>query len=140
MTSPPSSSRAADAAGPPPPPSELEAERNHLLRSTAKLEESVLIIKAAIAGGDPDRELRAALSVDVVLIAKQRARAAAIADELRRLGGAAAAGLEAAAEPRWLTGERREGGRRDGASAGATTPPAPAGDPAAPEAPPGVWL
>lgn len=68
-------------------PSELEAERDRLLRSIAKLEASNVELRAAIEGGDTDPVLRESIGENIVLLAKQKARASALADEVARLGG-----------------------------------------------------
>ena len=67
--------------------SELEAERDRMLRSIAKLEASNVELRAAIDSGDTDPVLRESIGENIVLLAKQKARAAALADEVARLGG-----------------------------------------------------
>ena len=119
--------------------SELEVERDRVLRSAAKLEESNAELKAAIAAGEDadDRELRTAFGENIVIIAKYRARAAALEEEARKARGVRGSGASVAVEPQWLarpeSGERGGGERGGGgsgtaaaaAAAAAAAPPPP---------------
>ena len=116
--------------------SELEMERDRVLRSAAKLEESNAELKAAIAAGEDDdaagggRELRTAFGENIVVIAKYRARAAALEEEVRKARGVRGSGASVAVEPQWLArpesgAERGGGGAGSGtAAAAAAAPPA----------------
>lgn len=64
----------------------MEIERDRLLCSLQHLERSVKELKQAIAE-DPDPEYKAAISEDLVVIAKQRARVQCLEDEIKRAKG-----------------------------------------------------
>lgn len=64
----------------------LEIERDRLLTSLSHLERSVVELKAAQAQ-DPDPEYKAAISENLVVIAKKRARVACLEDEIKRAKG-----------------------------------------------------
>lgn len=66
----------------------LEIERDRLLLSNQHLERSVQELKQAMLE-DADPEYKAAISENLVVIAKQRARVASLADEIRRAKGLA---------------------------------------------------
>lgn len=65
----------------------LEIERDRLLCSLQHLERSVKELKEAFAE-DPDQEYKAAISENLVVIAKQRARVQCLEDEIKRAKGA----------------------------------------------------
>lgn len=126
-----------DDAADPPGLSELEIERERVLRSAAKLEESNAELKAAMArGDDDDGELRAAFGENIVVIAKYRARAAALEKEVRKARGVRGSGASVAVEPQWLARpESGAGGGGSGTAAAAVPqPPPPAAHPASNEA------
>ena len=90
--------------GPPTPlhRAELERERAALLRSIAKLEESNAALAAAVAAGeDDDGCLKQSIGENIVVLARQKARAAALADEVARAGGGKEEGA-AGGEGVWL--------------------------------------
>jgi hypothetical protein len=64
----------------------MEIERDRLLCSVQHLERSVKELKQAMAE-DPDPEYKAAISEDLVVIAKQRARVQCLEDEIKRAKG-----------------------------------------------------
>jgi hypothetical protein len=66
----------------------LEIERDRLQLSNQHLERSVQELKQAMLE-DPDPEYKAAISENLVVIAKQRARVASLEDEIRRAKGLA---------------------------------------------------
>jgi hypothetical protein len=66
----------------------MEIERDRLLCSLQHLERSVKELKQAMAE-DPDPEYKAAISEDLVVIAKQRARVQCLEDEIKRAKGMA---------------------------------------------------
>ena len=107
-----------DGTGEPAGLSELEVERDRVLRSAAKLEESNAELKDAIARGEDAGcgELRAAFGENIVVIAKYRARAAALEEEVRKARGVRGSGASVAVEPQWLA--RPEGGERGGGGGG----------------------
>ena len=131
-----------DASADPPGLSELEVERERVLRSAAKLEESNAELKAAIARGEDDGaddhgELRAAFGENIVIIAKHRARAAALEEEVRRAKGVRGSGASVAVEPQWLARPESGSGNAPAApaaAAAAAPPPPPAAQPASDEA------
>ena len=130
--------RGDDGNGAPADLSELEVERDRVLRSAAKLEESNAELKAALARGgeDEDGELRAAFGENIVVIAKNRARAAALEEEVRKAKGLTGSGASVAVEPQWLARPESSGERGGGvggsggvsrtAAAAAAAPPPPA--------------
>uniref|UniRef100_A0A383VKG6 Uncharacterized protein n=1 Tax=Tetradesmus obliquus TaxID=3088 RepID=A0A383VKG6_TETOB len=63
----------------------LEIERDRLLGSISHLERSVDELKAAIAAEGPDQDYRDAINENVVVIAKYRARVAALEEEIQRV-------------------------------------------------------
>jgi len=65
----------------------LEIERDRLLCSLQHLERSVKELKEAFAE-DPDQEYKAAISENLVVVAKQRARVQCLEDEIKRAKGA----------------------------------------------------
>eukprot|EP00878_Enallax_costatus_P010368 GHUV01010821.1.p3 GENE.GHUV01010821.1~~GHUV01010821.1.p3 ORF type:complete len:160 (+),score=41.87 GHUV01010821.1:1158-1637(+) len=67
----------------------LEMERDRLQGSLNHLERSVKELKAAIAEEGPDQDYKGAINENVVLIAKSRARIAALDDEIKRSKGLA---------------------------------------------------
>jgi hypothetical protein len=73
-------SMAANAAA-----SLLEIERDRLLGSISHLERSVDELKAAIAEEGPDQDYRDAINENVVVIAKYKARVAALEEEIQRV-------------------------------------------------------
>lgn len=133
--------RGDDGNGAPADLSELEVERDRVLRSAAKLEESNAELKAALARGgeDEDGELRAAFGENIVVIAKYRARAAALEEEVRKAKGLRGSGASVAVEPQWLARPESSGERGGGvggsggvsrtAAAAAPPPPAAAAQP-----------
>lgn len=66
----------------------LELERDRLQGALSHLDRSVTELKAAIAETGPDLEFKQAINENVVLIAKYRARIAALEDEIKRSKGA----------------------------------------------------
>ena len=65
----------------------LEIERDRLKGSVDHLQRSVEELKAAIAETGPDQDYKEAINENVVLIAKTRARIAALDDEIKRSRG-----------------------------------------------------
>lgn len=63
----------------------LEIERDRLLGSISHLERSVDELKAAIAAEGPDQDYRDAINENVVVIAKYKARLAALEEEIQRV-------------------------------------------------------
>lgn len=64
----------------------LEIERDRLLCSLQHLERSVKELKQAMVD-DPDPEYKTAISENLVVIVKQRARVASLEDEIKRAKG-----------------------------------------------------
>jgi hypothetical protein len=64
----------------------MEIERDRLLCSLQHLERSVKELKHALIE-DPDPEYKTAISENLVVIAKQRARVASLEDEIKRAKG-----------------------------------------------------
>jgi hypothetical protein len=95
----PSSSKAPPPPPAAPPPSALEQERNRLANALAQLERSNAELRreldAARDGGrPPDRDYKEALQDNLVVVARYRARVAALDEEIEKVtrGAAAAAG------------------------------------------------
>jgi hypothetical protein len=63
----------------------LEIERDRLLGSISHLERSVDELKVAIAEQGPDQDYRDAINENVVVIAKYKARVAALEEEIQRV-------------------------------------------------------
>jgi hypothetical protein len=73
----------------------LEIERDRLLGSILHLERSVDELKAAIAEEGPDQNYRDAINENVVVIAKYKARVAALEDEILKVKSGSTALLSA---------------------------------------------
>jgi hypothetical protein len=73
----------------------LEIERDRLLGSISHLERSVDELKAAIAEEGPDQDYRDAIDENVVVIAKYKARVAALEDEIQKVKSGSTALLSA---------------------------------------------
>lgn len=93
----------------------LEIERDRLQLSNQHLERSVQELKQAMLE-DPDPEYKAAISENLVVIAKQRARVASLEDEIRRAKGLAGdiSHAQVAAVPVGGSGPAASGGRQQG--------------------------
>eukprot|EP00775_Hariotina_reticulata_P005987 gene5987-6225_t len=65
----------------------LEIERDRLQKALLHLEQSVLLLKAAIVEAGPDPDYKDAIDENVTVIAKYRARIAALDDEIKCLKG-----------------------------------------------------